>query len=197
MAEATTDSAETARARLEAIAAGDVDAFADWLAEAEPIVRRSLRTFAARVDVEAVMQETLLRAWQLAPRVLKDGRQDGLLRLSLRVAHNLAIDEARRAAKAELTPEPLDDAPTDPGDAPAAPDPFLRARIERCAGELPKKPRAALDARLARSGVERPADIAATLGMRTNTYLQNLARARRLLEACLARLGVVLEGRTP
>jgi RNA polymerase sigma-70 factor (ECF subfamily) len=46
---------------LPAIAAGDPDAFAPWVAGAEPALRDSLRPFAARVDTEAVLQEALLR----------------------------------------------------------------------------------------------------------------------------------------
>jgi len=48
---------------LPAIVAGDAQAFAAWLAGAEPRIRASLRGFAAQVDVEAVLQETLLRVW--------------------------------------------------------------------------------------------------------------------------------------
>lgn len=40
---------------LPAIVAGDADAFARWVAGAEPALRRALRSFAARVDVEAVV----------------------------------------------------------------------------------------------------------------------------------------------
>ncbi len=81
---------------LAAIAAGDADAFARWLARAEPALRRSLRRFAVAVDTEAVLQEGLLRAWQVAPRCERDGRPHGLLRLSMRIVQNLAISEARR-----------------------------------------------------------------------------------------------------
>lgn len=171
-------------ARLARIAAGDADAFAAWLREAEPRLRASLRSFATQVDVEAVVQETLLRAWQLAPRVEVDGRGESLLRVAIRVGRNLAIDEARRARSVSLPSVEEDE------DPPRPPDPFLRARIERCRGELPKKPGLALAARLAHGGRRAEAEIAKELGMRTNTYLQNLARARRFLLDCLERLGV-------
>lgn len=84
-------------AHLPGIAAGDAAAFARWMVGAEPAVRASLRPFAVRVDVEAVVQEALLRAWQVAPRIAPDGRPNGLLRVTLRAARNLAIDDARRA----------------------------------------------------------------------------------------------------
>ena len=66
--------------------AGDKDAFAAWLAGAERPVRISLRSFAVKVDTEAVLQEALLRVWQVAPRVRPDGRSNALLRFALRSA---------------------------------------------------------------------------------------------------------------
>jgi hypothetical protein len=77
---------------LDAIVAGDDRAFAAWLAGAEPLLRHSLRSFATTVDVEVVLQETLLRAWQFAPRVTRDGGGNSLLRYALRTGRNLAID---------------------------------------------------------------------------------------------------------
>ena len=62
---------------LPGILAGDSSAFATWMAGAEPRLRASLRSFAVQVDTEAVLQETLLRVWQVAPRFVPDGRPDG------------------------------------------------------------------------------------------------------------------------
>ena len=84
-------------AHLPSIASGDAPAFGRWLAGAEEPVRRSLRSFAAVVDAEAVLLETLLRVWQVAPRVERDGQPNALLRVALRIARNAAIDEVRRA----------------------------------------------------------------------------------------------------
>ena len=53
-------------------------------------------SFAAVVDVEAVLQESLLRVWQVAPRFDADGGPNGLLRLAIRIARNLAVSELRR-----------------------------------------------------------------------------------------------------
>ena len=64
---------------LLAIAAGDADAFARWLARTERPLRRSLARFATVSDTEAVLQEALLRVWQIAPRCPGDGRPHGLL----------------------------------------------------------------------------------------------------------------------
>src|SRR5262245_39653244 len=86
------------------IGAGDRQAFARWPAGAERPLRAALGRWAAHVDVEAVLQECLLRLWQVAPRVVPDGRPNALLRLGHRIAHNLAASEARRArvAPAEI-----------------------------------------------------------------------------------------------
>ena len=81
---------------LDAIVGRDVAAFAQWMASAEGVLRDSLRSFATAVDVEAVLQEALLRVWQVAPRFVRDGAPNGLLRLGLRIARNLAVSEVRR-----------------------------------------------------------------------------------------------------
>lgn len=177
-------------ALLLAVAAGDTRAFAGWMRGAEPRLRASLGRFAQHVDVEAVLQETLLRTWQVAPRVVRDEKGDSLFRVALRIARNLAIDEARRLRAAPLSPDLLE--PLMEAEAPVTADPLLRERIERCRDGLPSKPRLALRARIEARGARSDAELADSLGMRTNTYLQNLTRARRLLLACLERLGVRL-----
>ena len=73
---------------LAAIVAGDTRAFGSWMAGAEARVRDSLRSFAQVVDTEAVLQETLLRTWQVAPRLVADGRPDGLLRMAIRIGRS-------------------------------------------------------------------------------------------------------------
>jgi RNA polymerase sigma factor (sigma-70 family) len=181
---------------LDAIARGDAQAFARWLAGAELRVRESLRSFAAQVDVEAVLQETLLRVWQVAPRVERDGRSDSLLRLAIRIARNLAIDELRRRR-----PTPIDDsellanleADTTQLQASAPIDPMLRTQIVKCRDELPKKPAAALTARLEAAGGRADDELAAELGMKINAFLQNFTRARRMLAECLRRAGVDID----
>jgi RNA polymerase sigma-70 factor (ECF subfamily) len=169
--------------QLAGIVAGDADAFARWLAGAEWRLRASLRSFAERVDTEAVLQETLLRVWQVAPRFRPDGRPDGLLRLAIRIARNLAVSELRRD---RLEPAELEAAP--PPDRPG--DPLLRRAIEECRARLPRQPGLALGARLESGGTEPDELLATRLGMRRNTFLQNIARARRLLAECLRRRGV-------
>jgi RNA polymerase sigma factor (sigma-70 family) len=177
------------------IVAGDADAFARWVAGAEPALRRALRPLAAYVDAEAIVQEALLRVWQVAPRFTPDGHPNGLLRLAVRVAHNLAVSERRRirasAVEADMIERLCEEAGAVAGEP--APDPLLRRRIEECREQLPDKPREALRERLACAGGEPDERLAARLGMRLNTFLQNFTRARRLLAECLEAHGLDLE----
>jgi DNA-directed RNA polymerase specialized sigma24 family protein len=178
---------------LPGIVSGDAEAFARWLAGAERRLRASLRAFAARVDTEAVLQETLLRVWQVAPRFVPDGRPDGLLRLAIRIARNHAVSELRRDRLVPADLEALERAAhqhdDDPGPV-ATSDPLLRRAIAECRARLPRKPALALGARLESGGAEPDEALAAHLGMRRNTFLQNITRARRFLLECLGRRGI-------
>ena len=176
---------------LAAIAAGDADAFARWLARAERPLRRSLARFATVSDTEAVLQEALLRVWQIAPRCPGDGRPHGLLRLGMRIAQNLAISAARRH---RLQPVPLGDDLPEPMVEPAAVhDDSVRRAISVCRDKLPEQPKAAIAARLDDAGLRPDHELAQRLGMRTNTFLQNITRARALLAECLQRAGIDLD----
>ncbi|MBL8734480.1 MAG: hypothetical protein JNN13_19040 [Planctomycetes bacterium] len=176
---------------LAAIAAGDADAFARWLALAEPPLRRSLRRFATVVDTEAVLQEALLRVWQVAPRCAGDGRPHALLRLGVRIVQNLARSEARRH---RLLPVPAGDELPEAEVAPAQPpDAALRAAVSTCRDKLPPQPARALAARLDDGGLRADRALAAAVGMQTNTFLQNITRARRLLAECLRKAGIDLD----
>jgi DNA-directed RNA polymerase specialized sigma24 family protein len=175
---------------LVAIGAGDRRAFASWVAGAEMSLRASLRRYAAFVDAEAVIQETLLRIWQLAPRVRPDGTPNALLRLAVRIARNLATDEVRRRGR----PVPVD-LHDEPAFAEPAGDPWLWKHIVECREKLRHKPALALDSRIRSAGAEPDRVLAARLNMRLNTFLQNVARARRQLADCLRRKGVPVEER--
>ncbi|HEY1960413.1 MAG TPA: sigma-70 family RNA polymerase sigma factor [Polyangiaceae bacterium] len=177
-------------ANLDAIRLGDTAAFGRFVAGAERGVRESLRSFAAHVDCEAIVQETFLRAWQVAPRVEPDGRPNALLRFTVRVARNLAISEVRRARAKDVDPATLAEMPE--VSPPAPPDPFLRRAIEECRDKLPLKPARALAARIESAGAEPDEALAARLGMKTNTFLQNFSRARKMLGECLESKGVAL-----
>jgi len=75
---------------------------------------------------------------------------------------------------------------------PTAAAPLLRAAIVTCLDALPAKPRQALDARLGSAGGRDDVELAESLGMKLNTFLQNFTRARQLLADCLRRRGIEL-----
>ena len=170
-----------------AIVAGDTSMFGLWLTGAEPTVRASLRSFATTLDVEAVLQESLLRVWQVAARFEPDGRPNGLLRLAIRIARNLAVSEVRRTRATPVEAEILENAlAVEPHEA----DPLLRRAIAQCRDALPAKPRQAFDARITSAGGRDDTELAESLNMRLNTFLQNFTRARQLLADCLRKKGV-------
>ncbi|MDF1562786.1 MAG: sigma factor [Deltaproteobacteria bacterium] len=182
---------------LPLIAAGDPDAFGRWVAGVEARLRLSLSSFATTLDTEPIVQETLLRVWQVAPRVVPDGRGESLLRLAVRIARNLAVSELRRQRPAPLDAQDLERILQEaPAEAPP-PDPLLRRLIAYCREKLPRQPARALTARLHAAGGESDTTLAGGLGMRTNTFLQNVGRARRLLADCLERQGADLGGVRP
>ncbi len=172
---------------------GDREAFTSWVRLCEIPLRKGLRPFAPAVDVEAVLQEGLLRMWRLAPRQELKGN-DASLRFALRLVRNLALSEAKRLGR--LTPVELDGLERMPdcqGTDPE-PDEVLHSAIRTCLDKLPRRPKEAIDARL-RGGADR--DLAEGLGMRLNTFLQNIVRARRLLAGCLRAAGIRLEEYLP
>jgi RNA polymerase sigma factor (sigma-70 family) len=176
---------------LPGIRGGDTQAFAAWLSASEPSLRRGLRSFARLVDVEAVLQEALLRVWQVAPRFVPDGAPNGLLRLGVRIARNLAISEVRRTRSRPAAEEELEgiESQAVASPEPHEPDPLLRRVLARCYELLPDQPRRVLGLRVESAGGSDLA-LAETLGMRLNTFLQNFGRARRLLGECLRKNGV-------
>jgi RNA polymerase sigma factor (sigma-70 family) len=174
---------------LAAIAAGDAARFGRWAAASEQRLRLSLSRFAASVDVEAVLQETLLVVWQVAPKIEPDGRPNSLLRFAIRSARNRAIDQLRRQGREHSVAhvqEQYDEA-LDHNDEP---DPLLRSLVADCHEKLPNKPGLALNARLSPEAPKPDRLLAAELKMTLNTFLQNVGRARRLLARCLESQGV-------
>jgi len=173
---------------LSAIAAGDAQAFALWLAGAEGILRGRLRSFAGSVDTEAVLQESMLRVWQVAPKFKPDGRPNSLLRLACRICRNYAVDEIRRAGRSPI--ELLD---ADAAVEVSAPDPLLRRAIALCREALPAAPARALSLRLDACGARHDRELAERAEMTLNTFLKNVGRARKLLVECLRKRGIALE----
>lgn len=184
-------------AHLPAILNGDTRAFGRWMAGSEARIRDSLRSFASVIDVESILQESLLRVWQCAPGFVSDGRPNGLLRLGIRIARNLAVSELRRTKSRPVADEDLEVALARAERVDfSGPDPMLREVLATCRERLPTQPRAALDARIggavADDGVRSDDDLAKLVGMRLNTFLQNFTRARRMLAECLRKHGVAL-----
>lgn len=178
---------------LKAIALGDAEAFGRWMSGAEHALRAALCPFAEWVDVEAVLQETLLRVWQVSPRFRPDGRPNGLLRLAFTIARNLATSELRRNRPTAAQLDELERALASSSEQRfAPPDPLLKKVIEECRRRLPRKPALALAQRLDSAGGEPDDVLAGRLGMRLNTFLQNFTRARKLLADCLRSRGVEL-----
>jgi RNA polymerase sigma-70 factor (ECF subfamily) len=179
---------------LSRIQAGDADAFGAWAAACEQQVRVTLRTFATLVDTEAVLQEALLRVWQVAPRFTHDGRPNGLLRFAVRTARNCALSELRRSSPSSDALDALErQLEADAHVAPITPDPHLRAAIAACRQKLPPQPATALTQRLESGGVDDDSTLAQRVGMSLNTFLQNFSRARKLLRACLEKAGITLD----
>lgn len=183
-------------AHLPAILTGDTRAFGRWMAGAEGTMRDSLRSFASVLDVESVLQEALLRVWQVTPRFVADGRPNGLLRLGIRIARNLAVSELRRTKSRPVPEEDLERALAQAEQADSGeqgPDPLLREVLAKCHERLPEKPRQVITIRLSSEGGRSDDELASLVGMRVNTFLQNFTRARRMLADCLKKHGVLVE----
>jgi RNA polymerase sigma-70 factor (ECF subfamily) len=170
------------------IVGGDQSAFGSWMAACERPVRESLRSFAASVDTESVVQETFLRVWQVAPRFAPDGAPNGLFRLALRIARNLAVSETRRIRAQPLASEDLDALPSDAIPSSAV-DPLLRKTLDGCREQLPPQPARAIAERIQSAGADDDRVLAMRVGMQLNTFLQNVTRARKLLLECLEQRG--------
>lgn len=180
------------REQLARISAGDAAAFGRWASSVESSLRWSLRLFAERCDTEAVVQEALLRVWQVAPRFVHDGKPNALLRFAVTTARNVALSEARKTVATPTEFETLQRAAEGLHDAqPRLPDPHLREAIVKCREKLPAKPSAALTERLTQ--IEDDSVLATRINMSLNTFLQNVTRARKFLVDCLKKAGIDLE----
>ncbi len=136
------------------------------------------------------MQESLLRMWVLAPRLELSGA-NASLRYVHTMARNLALREAERRGRFDVVPpEDLEIEPVDEG---PATDPALRKRIVECLRALSARPRKALLLRMNDQTAESDRDLADRLGMRLNTFLQNVVRARKAMKRCLESRGISLQ----
>ena len=171
---------------------GDREAFAEWMGMVEIPLRRSLSRFARAVDVEVVIQETLLRMWLVArdPQRSLEGA-GASLKFAIRVGRNVAFEEMRRYRQERMVDLTTLDSLPEGRVEPDPPDPALARAIKECMERLPEQPRKALSARV-HGGSLPDRENAAGVGMKVNTFLQNIVRARRLLAQCLERRGVHL-----
>lgn len=171
---------------------GDPDAFAEWMGMVENPLRCSLARFARAVDVEVVVQETLLRMWLIAcDRTRRLEGENASLKFALRVARNVAHEELRHARPYHfLDDKELNQLP-EVSFKPEFPDHALRKAIADCLDRLPAQPKRALNARV-RDGHLPDRDLALEAKMKLNTFLQNIVRARRLVADCLEKRGVRL-----
>lgn len=176
------------------VRSGDRMAFASWMGRVERPIRASLLRFARAVDIEVAMQETFLRMWLLATRATQALEGDNAsLRVALAVARNVAREEVRRAKLGTVVPiEGLEDIPELAIEPEPVADPGLARAIRDCMERIPGRPRAALLLRIT-EGHDRPdRELAGLLGLKLNTFLQQIVRARRSLADCLTRKGVEL-----
>jgi DNA-directed RNA polymerase specialized sigma24 family protein len=172
---------------------GDRGAFAQWMGIIEIPLRRSLHRFARAVDVEAVVQETLVRMWLVAgdPQRMLEGSQASL-KYAFAVGRIVALEEMRRYRQDRFVGlDVLENLPEGCIN-PDPPDPALARKLQDCMERLPRRPREALWARV-HDGRLPDRQLADALRMKANTFFQNIVRARRLLRECLERRGVRLE----
>jgi DNA-directed RNA polymerase specialized sigma24 family protein len=172
----------------------DGAAFAEWAGRVERPVRSSLLRYARAVDLEVVVQETLLRMWLLATTTRKELEGDhASLRMAIAVARNVAREELRRARRDAH--DSLDDAEHNVViEPPPSPDPGLSRAIRDCFEKLPGRLRTALHQRIAHGATQPDRDLAEALGLKLNTFLQHIVRARKSMADCLGRKGVELVG---
>jgi len=175
--------------------AEDEGAFTAWMQAVELPLRARLRSVSSEVDVEAIMQEALLRMWGIA----RSGRPlegpDASLRLARAVLRNVVFEELRRLRRhggPPADPWPEGDGIEIAGPAPEPPDPLLRRIILRCLEKVPGIPARAIRARIELGHLLPDREIAEGLRMKPNTFLQNIGRARKFLTQCLEENGVRL-----
>lgn len=171
-------------------------AFGRWLAAVTPSLRRSLRSFAEKIDTEAVVQEASLRMWIIAKAIAQQEREplggaNASLRFALRIARNLALNMIRKG-KHEDSVDPSDPSVTDfVSPEPVEPDPLLHDLIQQCIKLLTANPLKAIVIRV-EHGHRPEAEQALLAGMTKNTFHQNIRRARLQLIECLTDKGIEL-----
>lgn len=163
----------------------DAAAFAELVhRHLDPLHRYLFRLTGSADDAEDLAQETFLRVWQRSASY-----RPGVVRLTTwlhRIAHNLAVDAARRRQ-----PEPLEDgvdadtALADDGADPArsAAGAELERHLDQAIAMLPPNQRAALLLCQVQGFANR--DAAAIMGVSVRGLESLLARARRSLRLAM------------
>ena len=176
--------------------AGDEESFGDWMGRVERPIRLALHPWAQRVDVECLVQEACLRMWVRACDRAKPeltGRKASL-RYAIVLAKKLALNEARKRKREEvLPPEDMPDSVVNPD---PDPEPRLRLAIRECIAALTGKLALVMALRISNEGVRPDRDLAGELGLQLNTFLQNVVRARKQIDACLNDKGFPAKERT-
>jgi len=134
--------------------------------------------------------------WLIATRPgLKLQGKNASLRMALAVARNVALEEVRRSRRGQYVPlEDLEDALELAVDPAPEPDPGLAQAIRECLERLPDRLRRSLMLRLRSGSFSPDRDLAESLGLKLNTFLQHIVRARKSMADCLKGKGVELEG---
>lgn len=174
---------ESARALLEAVCQGDVQAFETLCVQLEPpLYNYLLRLVKDHSEAEDLAQETLLRLY----RMVRNGRLHlgkGSPRvLAFAIAHNLAVDFHRRVRNA--TPTGVSTAASPSARVERT---LLREQMEKALADLPKSHRSAL--MLREFGGLSYAEIADTLDAAQGAVKTWIYRARRRLATLLDRDG--------
>ncbi len=172
--------------------AGDPRAFARWMGSVELPIRFGIRPYARAVDIETVLQETLLRMWVLTQDSKRSlTGENASLKFAIGIARNVARAEARRYRRDHLMP--TEDLPEIAVPASPVPDQGLRQMIHDCLQLLAGAPLKAMEARLEHGDRFSDHAIAEMIRMTKNTFLQNVVRARRKVSGCLEKRGVRLD----
>jgi RNA polymerase sigma-70 factor (ECF subfamily) len=171
---------------------GDVDAFARLFEGLRPAVTGVAARLVPPDDVDDVVMETYLKAWQALPRFR--GRAS-LKTWLYRIAHNCSMDTLRRVARRKEDPWPEAEGANvrPPGVAdscsPAADESAMRtetvAGVREALAQLPEAHRRTLLLRFADELT--CAEIAAATGVSLGTVLSRIFYAKRKLRRILQR----------
>jgi len=146
------------------------------------LLRRALRLTRTRSDAEDMVQETVLRLWQL---LRQENDIDAPERYAMTMLHNLARQRWRRRQVTEELTEDMAKA------APLAPARIACAELQAAIERLPDSQ--AVLMRLVMMGETSPQVLADRVGVPVGTVMSRLGRARVTLRGEMALEGSVVE----